>query len=107
MQIGQLDRRVILYNPTTSVNGYGELEETYELYTTRWAHILWKGGSEGEVNRKIEGSSKVHFYLRNQSLGSLTLLTKLVYDSKDYFLEVINQLDGRKGYIELIAVNKD
>lgn len=107
MQIGQLDRRVALHNPTRTANTYGELTDSYSLYTTRWAYILWKGGSEGEVNKKLQGSSKVHFYIRNQSLGSLTLLTKLVYDSKDYFLEVINELDGRKGYIELIGVNKD
>ena len=51
--------------------------------------------------------SKVHFYIRNQSLSSLTLQTKITYDSKDYFIKVINEVDGRQAFLELIAENKD
>ncbi len=107
MQIGELDRRIELYNPTTTANDYGELTSSYSLYTARWASILWKGGNEGEEGEKITGMSKVHFYIRNQSLANLTLQTKVTYDSKDYYLKVINQVDGRKGFIELIGENKD
>ena len=55
MQIGELDRRIELYNPTTTANDYGELTSSYSLYTTRWASILWKGGNEGEEGEKITG----------------------------------------------------
>lgn len=108
MQIGELDRRVLLYNPTTATNSYGEKALTsWSLYTTRWAAVLWKGGSEGDVDDKITGISKVHFYIRNQSLSSLTLETMIRLDGIEYFVKVINQVDGRQGFLELITENKD
>ncbi len=108
MLIGDLDRRIALYNPTTAANSYGEKAiSAWSLYTTRWANVLWKGGTEGDENDKITGMSKVHFYIRNQSLSSLTLQTKITYDSKDYFIKVINEVDGRQAFLELIAENKD
>ena len=107
MQIGDLDRRVELHNPTTTANNYGELTVTYALYTTRWAHILWKGGDTGEEQDRVSGSSKIHFYLRNQDLGSLTTETKVVYDGKTYFISTLNEIDGRQGIKEIIGEYKD
>ena len=108
MLIGELDRRILFYNPTTAANSYGEKAiSSWSLYTTRWANVLWKGGDEGEEGEKITGMSKVHFYIRNQSLGSLTLQTKIKFDGKEYFIKVINEVDGRQGFLEIIAENKD
>ena len=108
MLIGELYRRILFYNPTTAANSYGEKAiSSWSLYTTRWANVLWKGGDEGEEGEKITGMSKVHFYIRNQSLGSLTLQTKIKFDGKEYFIKVINEVDGRQGFLELIAENKD
>jgi head-tail adaptor len=107
MQIGKLDRRISLYNATTAANNYGEKTiSEWSLYTTRWASIKWKGGKESEENDKIQGLSKVHFVLRNQNLTDLTLETKITYDSKDYYIIVINELGGREDLIELITENK-
>lgn len=108
MQIGELDRRIYLYNPTTHTDTYGEVSVSdWSLYTTRWANVLWKGGEDGEEDDKLTSMSKVHFYIRNQSLGSLTVQTKIKFDDLEYFIKVINQVDGRQGFLELIAENKD
>ena len=41
-------------------NSYGEKTiSAWSLYTTRWANVLWKGGTEGDENDKITGMSKV------------------------------------------------
>ena len=40
-------------------------------------------------------------------MGSLTLQSKIIYDSKDYFPKVINEVDGRQGFLEIICENKD
>ena len=108
MLIGELDRRILFYNPTTAANSYGEKAiSSWSLYTTRWGAVVWKGGSEGEEGEKITGMSKVHFYIRNQSLGSLTLQTKLKFDGGEFFIKVINEVDGRQGFLEIIAEKKD
>lgn len=108
MTIGELDRRVSIYSVSTSANGYGELTRSYGLLREVWAAIEWKGGSEGtDQSEKITGMTKLHVYIRNLDMGSLTLQSKIVYDSKDYFPKVINEIDGREAFLEIICENKD
>ena len=108
MTIGELDRRVVIENVTVSRNSYGELERAYESFRTVWAAIEWRGGSEGvDQSEKITGMTKLHIYIRNLDMSNLTLQSKLVYDSKDYFPKVINQIDGRTAFLEIICENKD
>ena len=49
MTIGELDRRVEIYNVSTTRNDYGELTRSYSLFRTVWAAIEWKGGSEKTI----------------------------------------------------------
>ena len=108
MTIGELDRRVEIYNVSTSANSYGELTRSYSLFRTVWAAIEWKGGSEKmDESSKITGMTKLHIYIRNLDVASVTLQSKIVYDSKSYFPKVINQIDGRTAFLEIICENKD
>tara|TARA_Y100001973_G_C5196196_1_gene334427 strand:- start:2184 stop:2510 length:327 start_codon:yes stop_codon:yes gene_type:complete len=108
MTIGELDRRVSIYNVTTSRNSYGELVRAYEIFRTVWAAIEWKGGTEKmDESSKITGMTKLHIYIRNLDVSSVSLQSKFVYDSKDYFPKVINQIDGRTAFLEIICENKD
>ena len=108
MRIGELDRRVSLYKLITSKNNYGELIRSYELFREVWASIEWKGGSEGQdESDKITGMTKLHIYIRNLDLNNFNLQSKIIYNSKDYFPKVINQIDGRESFIEIICENKD
>lgn len=108
MTIGELDRRVTIANLSTSRNAYGELERTYETFRTVWAAIEWKGGTEKlDESNKITGMTKLHIYIRNLDLNSLTLQSRLTYDSKHYFPKVINEIDGRTAFLEIICENKD
>ena len=96
MTIGELDRRIEIYNVSTSANSYGELTRSYSLFRTVWAAIEWKGGSEKmDESDKITGMTKLHVYIRNLDMSNLSLQSKIVYDSKDYFIKVINQIEGR------------
>ena len=86
MNIGELDRRVSIYTVTTTANNYGELTRAYNLFRSVWAAIEWKGGSEKQdQSDKITGMTKIHIYIR----------------------KVINQIDGRKGILEIICELKD
>ncbi len=108
MTIGELDRRVDIYSVSTAANIYGELIRSYSLFRTVWAAIEWKGGTEKmDESDKITGMTKLHIYIRNLDMSNLTLQSKLVYDSKDYFPKVINQIDGRTAFLEIICENKD
>ena len=108
MTIGELDRRVVIENVSTSRNSYGELERTYESFRTVWAAIEWKGGTEGvDQSEKITGMTKLHIYIRNLDMSNLSLQSRLTYDGKYYFPKVINQIEGRTAFLEIICENKD
>ena len=108
MTIGELDRRVLIETLITSRNTYGELTRTYEVFRTVWAAIEWRGGSEGvDQSEKITGMTKLHIYIRNLDMSNLSLQSRLTYDSKYYFPKVINQIDGRTAFLEIICENKD
>tara|TARA_X000001382_G_scaffold65387_1_gene45334 strand:+ start:471 stop:797 length:327 start_codon:yes stop_codon:yes gene_type:complete len=108
MTIGELDRRVILQTVSTTANNYGELTRVYSTFRTVWAAIEWKGGSEKlDQSDKITGMTKLHVYIRNLDMSSLSLQSRLVYDNKNYFPKVINQIDGREAFLEIICENKD
>ena len=51
--------------------------------------------------------TKLHVYIRNLDLLSFTLQSKIVYKSKNYFPLVINEIDGRDSFLEIICENKD
>ena len=108
MTIGELDRRVEIYNVSTTRNDYGELTRSYSLFRRVWAAIEWKGGTEKmDESSKITGMTRLHIYIRNLDMSNLTLQSKIVYDSKDYFPKVINEIDGRTAFLEIICENKD
>ena len=108
MTIGELDRRVELFNVVTVANNYGELTRSYTSLREVWAALEWKGGSEKmDESSKITGMTKLHVYVRNLDLLSFTLQSKIVYKSKNYFPLVINEIDGRDSFLEIICENKD
>tara|TARA_R110001606_G_scaffold68796_4_gene157137 strand:- start:7186 stop:7512 length:327 start_codon:yes stop_codon:yes gene_type:complete len=108
MRIGELDRRVTLLRLITTKNNYGELTRQYDNIREVWASIEWKGGSEGQdESDKITGMTKLHVYIRNQDLSSFNLQSKIIYKTKDYFPRVINEIDGREAFLEIICENKD
>ena len=106
--IGDLDRRVSIYTVATTANNYGELTRAYSLFREVWAKVEWKGGSEGtDESEKITGMTKIHVYIRNLDMGNLSLQSRIKYDGKEYFPKVINEIDGRDAFLEIICENKD
>jgi len=110
MTIGELDRRIEIYNINSSLsqNDYGEKTRAYTLFRTVWAAIEWKGGTEKtDQSEKITGMTKLHVYIRNLDMNDLTLESFIRFESKDYFIKVINQIHGRTRFLEIICENKD
>ena len=107
MQIGHLDRRVTLQNYSTTRNVYGELIESYSDYRTVWAKVDFDGGSQSDEFDRITAISKVKFFIRNLDLADLTEKTRISYDSKLYYIQAINEIEGRDSFLEIITEQRD
>ena len=106
MLIGELDRRVDLQTSSFASNNYGEEVLSWSAYRSVWAKIVWKGGTEKDESNKITAISNVTFYIRNLDI-SLSETDRISYDSEYYYIKVINQIEGRDSFLEIITKEKD
>ena len=106
MQIADLDRRITLENPTRFTDTYGEEILTYAFYREVWAKADWEGGGINEESEKITATSKLIFYIRNLDLADFTTDTRIEFDSKYYYIHVINQIEGREQFMEILTEQK-
>ena len=119
MLIGDLDRRIIIEQPTVSINNYGEVAiDSWIEVRTVWAKVEWKGGSEGEDADKITATTKVNFYIRNLDLDSFlngsaapTMAHRINFSPqgtvKYYYLHNVEQIEGRERFLKIITEEKD
>lgn len=106
MQIGDLDRRIIIEVPTKTANSYGEETLSWATYRTVWAKMEWKGGSEKEETQRITATSKICFYIRNLEI-SINEQNRINYNGEYYYINVINEIEGREKFLELETQKKD
>ncbi len=106
MQIGDLDRRIIIEVPTITANSYGEETLSYATYLRVWAKMEWKGGMEKEETQRITATSKICFYIRNLDV-SINEQNRIKYNDKYYYIKVINEIEGRDKFLELQTEQKD
>lgn len=110
MQIADLDRRITLENQTRLSNDYGEETVSYSTYREVWAKVDWQGGGINEESAKITATGKVVFYIRNLDLELLTTNTRIEFDdgvdSQYYYIHVINQIEGREQFLEILTEHK-
>ena len=81
MQIGDLDRRIIIEVATKTANSYGEVTLEFSTYRTVWAKMEWKGGMEKEETQRITATSKIWLCMRNLDIG-INELNRINYDGK-------------------------
>ena len=106
MQIGKLDRRIILQNPTKTANAYGEEVISWSNYLIVWANVEWKGGMENEESDKLTATSKVMFTIRNIG-NAVDTNYRILYKLNYYYIQAINEIDGREMFLELLTEQKD
>ena len=107
MQIGELDRRVTIENYSASTNTYGEQIESWSTYRTVWAKIDFNGGNVTDEFEKLTGIAKVVFFVRNLDIANLTTKSRINYDSKTYYVQAVNEIEGREKFLELITEQRD
>tara|TARA_R110002074_G_scaffold196462_3_gene363281 strand:- start:1269 stop:1628 length:360 start_codon:yes stop_codon:yes gene_type:complete len=119
MTIGELDRRIIIEQPTVSPNSYGEVAvDSWIEHRTVWAKVEWDGGSETDETNKITATTKVNFYIRNLDLDAFlngstgpTMGYRINFSPqgtvKYYYIHNIEQIEGRERFLKIITEEKD
>ena len=112
MQIGDLDRRIILEHNLfqvvgdAAVNTYGEqITYAWSTFATVWAHIDWEGGSSKDESDKVTATTKVIFTIRaiGWTSAQYSKFTgyRVSWDSQSYYIRVVRRVDGRQQFLEL------
>ena len=106
LTIGDLDRRIEIESPTSTVNSYGERTSSFATAYTVWAKIDWKRSNRNEDSQELVQTTDLTFYIRN--IGVTIVGTyRIKYDSKYYYIHGIKEVDGRKQFLELETKLKD
>ena len=91
MNIGRLDRKIVIESKTTTTNEVGEPVSTWSTYHTAFAAVQRVGGSEVEEASKTTATRKVKFKLRYYAGIDETM--RVLYDSSYYDITEIQELD--------------
>lgn len=104
MQLGDLDRRVVIQKPTATADTYGQRVDAWTTHSTVWARIAYEGGDEGyEADQKV-ATRVVKFFVRYDS--AITERMRVSYNSGVYDILAIEEI-SRGGYLVLRTQKKD
>jgi SPP1 family predicted phage head-tail adaptor len=104
MNIGNLDRRIVLQAPTATVNDYGERTNTWGTLATVWASIERKASaSERNSGEQLVSLQSVTFIIRNSTqVSSLDMSHRVSYNSEYYNILAVQEV-GRKEKLRVIT----
>ncbi len=94
MNIGRLDRKIVIESGVDAQNEYGEYVTTWSTYHTCFASVSRFGGVEKLNSGKIEAKNRVRFKIR--FFDGIYENMRVIYDSKTYNITEIQEL-GREG----------
>lgn len=103
MEIGKLDRRVVIRSYTETQDAYGESIKTFSDLATVWAKYVGLSGRENYNTDQRMASFDAKFIIRYRS--NITPQHKIVFDGATYDIKAINMI-GRKRYLEILATNE-
>jgi SPP1 family predicted phage head-tail adaptor len=103
MQLGDLDRRIVIEQYTTTTDAYGQRVESWTTFATVWAKIMYEGGGEDFEAEQKTANRIVKFLIR---YASVTEKMRVSYASAYYDIENIEEV-GRKNYLVLRCKKND
>jgi head-tail adaptor len=105
MNIGELDKRIAIYNWAGSTDSWNHEVKTKSLVATVWASVIYKGGDEKQSSDQKVGVDKIEFLIRHKS-GLTTRDTVIKYGG---FLHDVHSIEtiGRNEGIRLITTLRD
>jgi SPP1 family predicted phage head-tail adaptor len=101
MNIGRLDRKIVIESQTFSTNSIGEYTASWSTYHTTFANVQRGLGNEKVEADQVTSTSKVKFKIR--FFDGIDESMRILYNSKYYDILDIQEL-GREGL--MISANK-
>ena len=104
-----MDRKVILFtrNEVTDATYGGVNTISFTQQTERiWADVVWKGGKVDDEGNQMQNNQIIEFYVRNGGvMNAANVEDYLEYDSKKFYIDANNVIDGREKYLKVITTN--
>lgn len=100
LQIGKMDRRITIEQPTQGVGPYGEPIETWMDLATVWANAYAGAGKEFVAARQVNAEVSMQFQIRWRSDLSTTM--RIFYDGKYFDIVDIAEV-GRHERLNIFA----
>ena len=98
MNIGQLDRRITIQQPSESQSAFVDMTISWATLRSVWAHVIYKSGNEKDQADRITDITTVIFTIRYAS--DVTQQMRVSFDSNTYYIdEVLHH--GRKKWTQL------
>ncbi len=101
MNVGRLDRKIVIEAPTEAVNALGEYYSTWATYHTCFANVTRFGGIEKLEAGKVTATNRIRFKIR--FFDGITEKMRILYDGSYYDITEIQELN-REGL--WLTVNK-
>lgn len=95
MNIGKLDRQIVIQRKTTTRDSEGGAVETWADYRTVWAEKLDVGGSKGFRGGALRPETETVFTVRWNA--NFTQLDRIVYRSTNYSILSIAEIGRKEG----------
>ena len=94
MNIGRLDRKIVIESYTSAKNEQGESVSSWTTYHTAFAGVMKDGGTDREEASKTTATQKVKFKIR--FFDGINETMRVLYNSNYYDITQIQEL-GREG----------
>ena len=95
MNIGRLDRFIIIQSVSTAVDSFGQAIETFGTLDSVWAKIEYKSEVEKFENEQLKAVSSIDFTIRYRT--EITEMMRISYDSNIYQIIGIAEIGRGEG----------
>ena len=102
MNIGRLDRKIVIENQTFSNNSIGEYTSSWSTFHTAFSSVTKVSGSESVQADQITATNKVRFKIR--FFDGINEAMRVLYNGNYYDIVEVQELD-REGLF-LTAIKK-
>lgn len=103
MNIGFLDRRIIFYAPSTSINSYGEKTGSDTLYATVWAAMDHKSASSKMDQEQESSVNNLVWRVRSSTTTrAITPKYTIRYGNEKYEILAIQEV-GRNSELHFVS----
>jgi head-tail adaptor len=99
MNIGKLDRLVVIKQATFTQDGFGENIASNSTIATVWARFEFEKGKAGYEADTFIGTAPAKMTIRYRSDIQISPKHYIEYNSKDWFIRSVEEIGRKEGLI--------